>query len=72
MSREQAVSLLKVRMDGIGNRGYVYQFPKGHWDWASFDSPIGHDLRNYGMIRHDPVPGGCLAIRALQWEEISW
>ena len=32
---------------------YVYQFPKGHWSYATINSPIGESLRISGMIYPD-------------------
>jgi hypothetical protein len=29
---------------------WVYQFPKGHWNYASVDSPVGQSLKENGMI----------------------
>jgi hypothetical protein len=45
-----------------GRAFVVYQFPKGHWGYASLDSPIYRDLSRGGAIYSD------LEIAALQWD----
>lgn len=40
----------------------VYQFPRGHWSYASLESPIGRDLQATGYIY--PQIGS----KARQWE----
>lgn len=50
----RSLAIKKARAMGYhldDQRGfYIYQFPAGHWGYASYDSPIGHDLRDSGFI----------------------
>lgn len=50
----------------IGNREFaVYQFPRGHWGYASLASPVGIALQDTGMIYPE------LGIFAMAWEVVA-
>jgi ABC-type Fe3+-hydroxamate transport system substrate-binding protein len=66
ISKAKAIRQLKHAQAKIDQRGYVYQYPKGHWSWATFDSPIGQNLRESGMIYPET---NC---KAQQFQMITW
>lgn len=65
-TKGKAIRSLKSRGGPTENQGYIYQFPKGHWGWATVNSPVGQSLRESGMIYPET---GC---KAQQFELISW
>lgn len=65
-TKAKAIRALKAQMNKIDQRGYVYQFPKGHWNWATVASPIGESLKESGMIY--PTIG----VKAQQFQLIEW
>lgn len=66
MTKAKAIEQLKG-FAGVVSKGYVYQFEKGHWGYATFDSPIGADLRASDMT----LIYAAQNIRAKQVVEIS-
>lgn len=66
LSKTKTIAQLKRNLSKTERRGYVYQFPKGHWGWASYSSPIGQNLRESGFIYPETN------VKAQQFEEIQY
>jgi hypothetical protein len=48
MNKTEAIQKFQS-WEGIKD-GYIFQYPKGHWDSCSYDSQIGQDIRKGGYI----------------------
>lgn len=45
--------------------GYVYQFPAGHWNCCSLESPVGQSLADSGYIYPE------FGIKAARFERVA-
>lgn len=49
--------------------GIVYQFPQGHWHYATIKSPVGQSVIADGLIY--PAQGCYPAVPAQRWAYVS-